>query len=127
MPCMEFSTPTLEYYTLHRAPWLPAIYISLCARAFSRARPVRPLSGAHNFTSRMESGGSWNLERFRIRTNSHTDWEPNQVKVALQVELDGCFVPTASTPGVRADTANIVVIGTRFLNQNVCADGEVVL
>ena len=55
-----------------------------------------------------------NLETFRVKCNDVTPWDVARAKPAVQVELDGCFVPSATAAaGLRADTANAVVIGQR--------------
>jgi len=48
----------------------------------------------------------------RLATHD-TAWEPveSALKVALHAELDACFVP--SSGGLRADAANLVVLGAR--------------
>ena len=39
-----------------------------------------------------------------------TAWTPASVRVALNLTLDGCFVPSAAEGGVRVDTAHVAVL-----------------
>ena len=49
-----------------------------------------------------------------------TTWTPASVRVALNLTLDGCIVPSAAEGGVRVDTAHVAVLDG-LADDEVCA------
>jgi hypothetical protein len=56
-------------------------------------------------------GKSFEILDFAVRLRNESSWSIDLARIALQLELDACFVPNTSGHGLRADTANIVVLG----------------
>jgi hypothetical protein len=59
---------------------------------------------------------SFEISEFAVKTGDDSSWSTVQARVALQLELDACFVPSHTGHGLRADTANIVALGGSSLH-----------
>lgn len=51
------------------------------------------------------------LDAYKCKIEPDSDIDISSAKLTLAVDLDACFVPSAAPGGLRADTAQVCVIG----------------